>query len=203
MLWRGVRVPLGQLVLLLLLLGMALSQIRHQSWFIIVAAAAISPLFSGKAVARSGFAMLGLAAIPFLVLRLALPITPVENSANPRHLIEAVPPALRSQPVLNGYTFGGPLILAGIKPYIDGRADMYGDAFFSDYNQISQGDMARFDRAVSRYGIRWTMLPPGNKALIKALDASPRWRRIYSDRIGIIHIRRDEDEPQPRALPRR
>ncbi len=176
--------------IVLVLLAMAFSQIRHQAWFIIVAAAVLPPLLGGKSVAKSGFALLGLAAIPFLALRLALPITPIENAANPRHLIAAVPPELRSQPVLNGYTFGGPLILAGIRPYIDGRADMYGDAFFTDYNQITQGDIARFNRAVDRYDIRWTMLPPGNAALIKALDASPRWRRLYADRIGIIHVRK-------------
>ncbi|WP_309662681.1 hypothetical protein [Sphingomonas sp.] len=190
LLWRRVRVPIGRLVLLLVLLVMAFAQMRSQAWLVIVAAAAIPPLLGGKAVERGGFALLGLAAIPFLALRLALPITPIENAANPRHLIAAVPPELRSQPVLNGYTFGGPLILAGIRPYIDGRADMYGDAFFTDYNQITQGDIARFNRAVDRYDIRWTMLPPGNAALIKALDASPRWRRLYADRIGIIHVRK-------------
>jgi len=191
MLWTGVRVPAGRLVLLLLLLAMAFTQIRHQGAFVIVAAAVIPPLFGTKSTTRGGFAMLGLAAIPFLALRAALPITPVENAANPRHLIAAVPAELRSQPVFNGYTFGGPLILAGIKPYIDGRADMYGDAFVTNYDQITQGDAARFNRAVARYGIRWTMLPPSNQPLIRALDASPRWRRLYVDRIGIIHVRRD------------
>jgi hypothetical protein len=93
--------------------------------------------------------------------------------------------------VFNGYSFGGPLILAGIKPYIDGRADLYGDAFVSDYEQITRGDRARFNRAVDRFGIRWTMLPPSSSPLIAALDASPRWRRIYADRVGIIHVRRD------------
>ena len=29
--------------------------------------------------------------------------------------------------MLNGYSMGGPLILSGIRPYIDGRGDMYGD----------------------------------------------------------------------------
>jgi hypothetical protein len=191
MLWTGARVPAGRLALLLVLLGMAFTQMRNQAWFVIVAVAVVPPLFGGKAIARGSFAILGLAAIPFLALRAALPITPVENVANPSHLIAAVPPELRSQPVLNGYTFGGPLILAGIKPYIDGRADLYGDAFVTDYDRITQGDAARFNRAVERYGIRWTMLPPSNQRLIETLDASPRWRRIYADRIGIIHVRRD------------
>ncbi len=40
--------------------------------------------------------------------------------------------------MFNGYNFGGPLILAGIKPYIDGRADMYGDAFVLEWWDIVQ-----------------------------------------------------------------
>jgi hypothetical protein len=191
MLWRGVRLPIGRLVLVLLLLAMAFAQMRNQAWFVIVAAAALPPLFGTRSEPRGGFAILGLAAIPFLALRAALPLTPVENAANPSHLIAAVPPELRSQSVFNGYSFGGPLILAGIKPYIDGRADLYGDAFVSDYEQITRGDRARFNRAVDRFGIRWTMLPTSSSPLIAALDASPRWRRIYADRVGIIHVRRD------------
>jgi hypothetical protein len=103
--------------------------------------------------------------------------------------LAAVPADLRGKPVMNGYSFGGPLILAGMRPYIDGRSEMYGDAFFLDYMQISDGDMARFSRAVDRYGIRWTMLPNDDASLIKQLDSSPEWRRLYSDKVGVIHVR--------------
>ena len=46
LLWTGVRVPVGRLVLLLVLLAMAFAQIRHQGWFVIVAAAVVPPLFA-------------------------------------------------------------------------------------------------------------------------------------------------------------
>jgi hypothetical protein len=121
---------------------------------------------------------------------LALPIVPPEGPANPRSLIAAVPRELRSQPLFNEYSFGGPLILAGIRPYIDGRADMYGDAFFHDYARIADGDMRRFQRAADRHAIQWTMLQPGNARLIAALDASPEWKRLHSDKVGVIHVRR-------------
>jgi hypothetical protein len=49
--------------------------------------------------------------------------------------------------------------------------------------------MARFNRAVARYNIRWTMLPNDDAVLISELDRSPAWRRLYSDREGVIHIR--------------
>ncbi len=104
-------------------------------------------------------------------------------------MLAKIPAELRSKPVLNEYSFGGPLILAGIKPYIDGRSDMYGDAFMADYVRIAEGDMARFDEAARTFGIGWTMLPPKSR-LTDALDASPQWRRIYADKVGVIHVRR-------------
>ena len=96
---------------------------------------------------------------------------------------------MRRERVFNGYSFGGPLILEGIKPYIDGRADMYGDAFFLNWWDIAQGDMPKFEDAVRKYDIRWTLLSP-SEPLVKELDASPRWRRFYSDKVGVIHVRR-------------
>jgi hypothetical protein len=190
MLYRGVRVPIGRLLLLLALAALAFSQVRHQSWFVIVAACVVPPLMASPPARDRAPAWLALAAIPLLIARALWPITPTENAANPRHLIAAVPASLRDRPMINGYTFGGPMILAGMRPYIDGRADMYGDAFVLDYSRIIDGDMGRFDAAVARYGIRWTMLPTGS-ALNQALDRSRQWKRIYADRVGAIHVRRD------------
>jgi hypothetical protein len=199
-LFRGVRVPPARLFLLLFLLGAAFVQVRHQASLAVVAALILPTCMasSGRKPApkpgdRALAVRLGWAAtlvVPALLI-LGLPITPKEGLGNPRSLIAAVPPALRSQPVLNEYSFGGPLILAGIRPYIDGRADMYGDAFFADYAKITDGDLPRFQRAVDRYGIRWTMLPSSGSRLVAALDSSPDWKRLYADKVGVIHVRLD------------
>ncbi len=186
---RGTRVPIGQLFVLLVLLALSFSQVRHQSWFVIVAVLVFTPLLRTGGSMNERVAPYLMAAAALLAARAWLPNIPNESAANPRHLLAAVPTELRSRPVLNGYSLGGPLILAGIRPYIDGRAEMYGDAFFADYVKITDGDFARFNRAVNRYDIRWTLLPYGNAALIKELDASPSWRRIYADKVGVIHVR--------------
>ena len=205
LLWSGVKVPLGRLLLLLGMLGLAFSQLRHQSWFAIVAASALPPLFGGCALDKHRVWPVMLMAISFLALRLLIPLTPVESPANPNQLLGAVPKDLRSKPVLNGYTFGGPLILAGIKPYIDGRAEIYGDAFFTDYTKIIDGDLASFNRAVRRYGIQWTILPRSNGKLIHELDASSEWQRIAFSEAGVIHVRREKivplNEPHPANVP--
>ena len=65
---------------------------------------------------------------------------------------------------------------------------MYGDAFVSDYLKIAKGDVPIFNRAVCKYGIRWTMLQADNP-MLKVLDASSAWKRIYSDKVGVIHVR--------------
>jgi hypothetical protein len=189
LLWQGIRVPLGQLALLLITLGMAFIHMRHQSAFIILAACIIPPLFPAKSRAPAVPMVLLLTTLPLLAMRALLPLTPPEGPANPRHLIAAIPAELRSQPLFNGYTFGGPLILNGVRPFIDGRGEMYGDAFVLNYTRIIDGDLGRFDRVVERYDIRWAMLPAKSQ-LATETARSGKWRRIYSDRIGVIDVRK-------------
>jgi hypothetical protein len=199
-LWSGLRVPPGRLLLLLAMLGMAFAHVRHQSAFIIAAACILPPLWRTKPSAPPVPAWLLAASAPLLIFRALAPLVPPEGMANPRHLIAAVPPQLRTQPVFNSYTFGGPLILAGIKPYIDGRAEIYGDAFVRDYVDIADGDLGAFNRAAQRYGIHWTMLPKDDEQLIKGLEESGQWVRIYSDQVGVIDVRKpDSAEPDARA----
>lgn len=199
---KGARLTPGETLLLLVLLTMGFMQVRHQSWLAIVAAMMLTPrlvtslrssalpLFASRGQRRAWAGGALALAILLVAARLLLPLQPKESAAIPLGLIAAVPPELRSQPVLNEYSFGGPLILAGIRPYVDGRADMYGDAFLTDYVGIAEkGDLERFERAVDRYGLRWTMLPE-RSPLVKWLDKSPEWSRIHSNEQGVIHMRR-------------
>lgn len=201
LLLRGTKLALGELLLLLVLLLLAFMQVRQQSWLAIVAPLILAPrlvpagregaapLFSSAVSRRWWLSAAAATGVLVLAVRLALPLQPRETVANPRTLLANIPVALKSRPVFNEYSFGGPLILAGIKPYVDGRADMYGDAFMDDYAKISGGELERFDRAVRKYGITWTVLAP-EMHLTKALDASSQWRRLYSDKVGVIHVRR-------------
>ena len=201
MLVRGAKLALGETLLLLFLLLLAFLQVRQQAWLAMVAPLILAPrlgpqgrdgavpLFASAANRQMWLAAAGIGLLLAVMARLALPLQPTETVANPRTLLAHIPSVLRSKPVFNEYSFGGPLILAGIKPYIDGRSDMYGDAFMADYAKISDGEVERFDQAVRKYGIMWTVLPPKMR-LTKALDHSPEWRRIYADKVGVIHVRR-------------
>jgi len=175
------------------LLALALFQMRHQAMLAIVAAlllpegvAKTSPAAGER---RSVLALAAAAIAALVVVRAALPVTLPYNESNPWKLIAAVPAPLRTEPVLNGYVMGGPLILSGIRPYVDGRSDMYGDQLIVDYKRITEGNEPTLEAAVRRWNIRWAILPPRYKQLVALLDHSPEWRRIYADEVGAIYVR--------------
>ena len=192
--WKRPRLPWVRWVLLGALLALALLQVRHQAMFAIVAAMILPQGFArGGAKAlpeprRALFVAFAAAAL-LVAVRAVMPLAPPDNEANPWKLIAKVPPQLRSQPVLNGYSMGGPLILLGVRPYIDGRGDMYGDELVLGFADISRGNVAAFDAAVSRWNIRWAILPNRSTALIGVIDRSPGWRRIAQDDVGVVYAR--------------
>ena len=202
-LWRGVRVPALRLALLIFLLHMALAHLRHGMVLAVVgalvlaeplaaayppAAGAVAPLPPGR---RRG--LLAVAAAMILavaVLRLAVAVPPLDSRNTPATAMAHVPAELRSRPVFNEYGFGGLLIFEGVRPFIDGRADMYGDAHVRRYLQIAWGDRAAFDQAVRQYGIAWTILSPSG-TLLRALQKDAGWRQIYADRYAVVLVRAD------------
>ena len=200
--WKRPRLHWVRWLLVCGMLALAMLQARHQAMLAIVTAMLLPEGFAKGAEVgidqeRRGKAMaLVIPAIVFLVaVRAWMPIRPIENEANPWHLIAAVPAELRSQPVLNGYSMGGPLILSGIRPYIDGRGDMYGDDLVLGFASIVRGNRAAFDAAVRRWDIRWAIQPNESNRMIALLDRTPGWRRIYRDKVGVIYVREGEARP--------
>jgi hypothetical protein len=189
--WKRPRLHPVRWMLLGAFLAAALLQVRHQAMLGIVAAMILPEGFAKEAQPAAnrplGFVLAGGAAL-LVAVRAMLPLSPPDNEANPWKLIAAVPPPLRSQPVLNGYSMGGPLILSGIRPYVDGRGDMYGDELVVGYANIVHGDARAFDETVKRWNIRWAILPNGSNRLISLLDRAG-WRRIASDKVGVIYVR--------------
>jgi hypothetical protein len=102
--------------------------------------------------------------------------------------------ALRSGahgPVLNEYGFGGYLIYSGVPVFMDGRADMYGDALLKrQIDALMLRDPADLPRLLNDYRIGWTLLSPGTPALA-SLDQLPGWRRVHTDAVAVVHVRDD------------
>jgi hypothetical protein len=193
--WKRPRLHPVRWLLLAGLLTLALLQVRHQAMLAIIAAVVLPAGFAkgeeaDLQVERRGKAVL--IALPIMLalvlVRAALPVRLPDNQSNPWKLIAAVPPELRSQPVLNGYSMGGPLILSGIRPYVDGRGDMYGDELIMGFARINNGNPSAFDEAVNKWDIRWAMVPQSSRALIALLERSG-WRRLYKDEVGAIYVR--------------
>jgi hypothetical protein len=191
--WKRPRLSWVRWLLLAGFLGFALLQTRHQAMFAIVAAMLLPEGFApgrkknGAETASLRWVIASGAAL-LIAVRGVVPLQPPENEANPWQLIAMVPPQLRAQPVLNGYSMGGPLILSGIRPYVDGRGDMYGDGLVFEYARIVHGDRRAFSAAVGRWNIRWAILPNRSR-LILLLDRTPGWRLLARDEAGSIYVR--------------
>ena len=128
------------------------------------------------------------AALAFVVVRMAVPQSVRDNDAMPLTALAHVPASLKAQPVFNEYSYGGPLILAGVKPYIDGRGDMYGDAYNAEYARIVRGDIAAFRRADQRWRFGWVIVP-WTSGLAGKLAKDPAWRKYYSNTRTVVFVR--------------
>jgi hypothetical protein len=124
-----------------------------------------------------------------LTVRLALPSSSGDSAVSPAEALAHVPSETAKLPVFNSYDLGGYLIFRGVSPFIDGRTDMYGDAFNARYDAIMRPDPAAFETAVRQYGVAWTFLSPSSP-LVPVLDTSREWRRLYADRFAVIHVKR-------------
>jgi hypothetical protein len=192
--FRPVRLAPVRLALLLALLHLSLSHARHEQLLAIVGPMLLAPAL-GQAFGLPAFRpardarQIALAAAVFLAIgatRLALPDPPSPAYASVRAALAALPPEARGTEVLNGYSFGGYLIFEGVKPFVDGRADMFGDAFLADYARLARGDPAALATSLPRFG--WTLFAPDQGA-VAALDATPGWRRVYADANVVAHAR--------------
>ena len=75
-----------------------------------------------------------------------------------------------------------------MRPFIDGRAELYGDAMMSLYGRLQAGDDADVESALKRYDIAWTIFAPGSR-IVAVLDREPGWRRLYADATAVVHVR--------------
>ena len=89
--------------------------------------------------------------------------------------------------LFNAYNWGGYLIWRGEKVFIDGRADLYGDAFFNQYSQLYYGQTRAAD-AFQRYDIRRVLIE-AHSALATFLDGDSRWQRVYQDDQAVLFVR--------------
>jgi hypothetical protein len=217
---QGLRLPPVRLLLLLGLLHLALKHARY-----VELVGQLAPLFMATPLAQQWrqrrlqrpqleaadklFARLSqpagpgaLAVAAGIVLALPLwmaqvrPIVPPAAIA-PVAALEAARNAGLNGRVLNAYEWGGYLIYTGSSPFIDGRSDLYRDAFIKDYlSALELQPSGAFERLLERHKVGWTLLPHSQPA-VAMLDRLPGWRRVYADELAVIHARTPAAPAQP------
>lgn len=206
------RLPLLRLILVLGLAHLALKHQRHMSVLGLVSPFLIAAPFTTvwretKGAMRDAevmdriFAALALparrGAIAVAGLLAALMIGAAFQSRDFSPLAKCTPDAAvdaairagATGPVLNSYNFGGYLIYRGIPVFIDGRADMYGDALLKRFiDAVGLADTNALENLLADYRIGWTVLDVGTPA-VALLDRLPGWRRVHTDGVAVAHVK--------------
>jgi hypothetical protein len=199
-----VRLPPVRLLMLLGLIHGALSHSRNEQLLGIVGVLILAEPI-GVSIGRGSAAVLGvpwrrigagaaLFALIALWVRLILPLGADRTGEAFAATLDHVPATVRAKPVLNEYGLGARLIFQGVRPFIDSRADLYGDAFLSGYHELISPRPERLDRVLSEHAIAWTIFP-SRMLVISLMDQKAGWRRLYEGGGLVIHVRED-------ALPR-
>jgi hypothetical protein len=206
----GAKVPWPRALLLLVLSHMALAHVRHGDLFGLVAPLALAgsvgpqlaalireprPSWVSRAAARlaepaAGPAMALSLAIG-LVLSLSLltrPIDRADDLATPSSALAAAARLGLWDHVFNSENFGGYLVFRGVPSFIDGRIEMFGNAFLQRYLDAANGNASALAGLLRRWDVRWTLLEPGQPAA-SLLDHLPGWRCVYRDARAVIHVR--------------
>jgi Flp pilus assembly protein TadD len=118
--------------------------------------------------------------------------------ADPRKLPAGAVEFLREEGItgnaFNNMAFGSYLIWAawpGIRPYVDGRLDVFGEAFLQRYLELLHGAPDALEELASR-NVEICLLdfpPPGGRWLHTALWESPDWALVYWDDIALVYLR--------------
>ena len=198
---RGLTLPPIRILMLLGLLHMALSHSRNTEMLGLLAPLIIAaPLAPQLGRRETEPAPRHNTAWPVtLVLVLALGTTSVamaqflnyrpSSLITPAGAVTAVKASGKTQ-ILNSYDFGGYLIASGLKPYIDGRTELYGETFFLRHDRAtSLQDVGAFLKLLDDDHIDVTLFTPRTPA-IGLLDRLPDWKRVYADDIAVVHVRR-------------
>jgi hypothetical protein len=201
-LYRGVTLPLLRIVMVLGVLHLSLSQVRHADLLGMLApiflARPLAEQFAALASGRTEVILRPSAWIPTAALIFLIGVTgltalrrDVSPSARitPANAIRSTDIA-KAGPILNEYDFGGYLDFVGLAPFIDGRGELYGGAYMLRHHRaLSLENLPDFLRLLDEYRIGATLLAPSTPA-VALLDRLPEWKRVYSDDVAVVHTRR-------------
>ncbi len=219
----GVRLPWPRVLLLVALCHMALAHTRHADLLglvgPLVVAGSLGPQLAARirteppsALARAAArladpaAPLAVALVLALMLVVSLPLLarPIARDDDPATPSSALAAAARlglTGHVFNSEGYGGYLVFRGIRTFIDGRIELFGNAFLARYIEATNSDAHTLQDLLDRWEVRWTLLTPDQAAVV-LLDHLPGWRRVYTDARAVVHVRDGPPAATTRADPR-
>ena len=113
-----------------------------------------------------------------------------ESLRNPVAAVEFLKSQQLPGPIYNRYGWGGYLIYQlypEYRVYIDGRADVYGDAFFAEAMRTYDG-AGDWAGSLDRYGVKTVLISP-DAPLASLLRNDQSWKVVYEDDDAIIFSR--------------
>ena len=111
------------------------------------------------------------------------------RSIMPTAAIELIQRANITGNVFNSYDFGGYLIFSSIPTFIDGRTELFGDAFLRKYvDAVNLVDINSAFELLDEYKVTWVVLRPKDP-LAKALAQSALWEVVFSDDYSVVLVR--------------
>ena len=116
------------------------------------------------------------------------PIVRTEDRVTPTSALAAAARMGLTGHVFNSEGFGGYLVFRGVPTFIDGRIELYGNAFLARYLDAVNGNSRVLGDLLARWNISWALLEPQQGA-VAVLDHLPGWRRAYRDARAVIFVR--------------
>jgi len=104
--------------------------------------------------------------------------------------------------MLNDFNSGSYLIGRGYpqrKVFIDGRTEVYGAAFFNDYQKTMDGDISLFEKTVEKYDISAVLLTTISSyipSIVSHIYKSPQWKLVFFDELAVVFLK-DAPANQP------
>ena len=198
-LYGGIKLSPPRIALVLGLLHMALSHVRNVELFaLLLPVVVLAPVASQFALqparlTRSRAPVASIAVLAVLLggwtwlLAANSGFAPPENQS-PDAAVAALK-AHHPKRVLNDLPFGGYLIWRQMPVFIDGRAELYGEAFeMAYYRALQLKDVNGLLDILRTWEIDAVLLRPSTPA-VGLLDNIGGWQRVYSDANAVLHVR--------------
>ena len=199
-LYRRVTLSWPRILLLLGLIHLALTHVRSiEAFALLIPIALVSPLaqeikagVTSRTIRSTPRAFVAAAALVIVIMGTALFALYRPYAVIPSQVPEKALAALKerkSQRILNGYEFGGYMIAQGVAPFIDGRAELYGEKFVMDHHRaVSLQDVDSLFRLLNDYKIDAALFNPTTPAA-QLLDGLGGWQKVYSDESSAAYVR--------------